>query len=203
MSTAILPTMPGIAWPVTRTMMDDVTIQSAISGKETRINNQSYPRYQFDLTYNILRSAAAYTEYQQLLGFINARYGRWDSFLYTADDDNSVSGQAIGTGDGATTVFQLLRTLNGFIEPVLAPNTVSAVKLNGATQSGSSYSVSNWGTSTPGILTFNSAPGSGVAITADFTYYWPCRFNMDKFAFSEFMSGMYELKKLSLITVKN
>jgi uncharacterized protein (TIGR02217 family) len=195
--------MPGVAWPVVRTMMDDVNIQTAVSGKETRINLQSYPRYQFDLTYNILRSAAAYTEYQQLLGFINSRYGRWDSFLYTADDDNSVTGQAIATGDGATTAFQLIRTLSGFIEPVLAPNAVSAVKLNGVTQGGGSYSVPNWGTSTPGVLTFNSAPGNGVAITADFTYYWPCRFNMDKFAFSEFMSQMYELKKLSLITVKN
>jgi uncharacterized protein (TIGR02217 family) len=195
--------MLGVAWPVSRTMMDDVTIQTAISGKETRINNQTYPRYQWDLVYNILRSAPAFTEYQQLLGFINARYGRWDTFLYTADDDNAVVGQSIGTGDGATTQFQLLRTLSGFIEPVLAPNNVSAVKLNGTTQSGGSYSISNWGSSAPGILTFNSAPGSGVAITADFTYYWPCRFNMDKYAFSEFLGGMYELKKLSIISVKN
>jgi hypothetical protein len=296
-------------------MMDDVTIQTAISGKETRINNQSYPRYQFDLTYNILRSAAAYTEYQQLLGFINSRYGRWDTFLYTADDDNSVTGQTIGTGDGTTTAFQLLRTLSGFIEPVLAPNIIGAVYLNGlsiptagysaatngaltqtssgslgastrfvrstwVTESGETatsvesslavsanhvlnvaapssppagaigwniyvshstatetrqnsspialgtpwvepntgltntgaafpltnttgWSVSNWGTSSPGVLTFSGAPANSILITADFTFYWPCRFDMDKFAFSEFMSGLYELKKLSLITVKN
>lgn len=206
MSTQVLPTMPGVAWPVGRTMLDDVTIQTNISGKETRINNQSVPRYRWQLTYNILRSAAAYTEYQQMLGFINSRYGRWDTFLYQDNDDKAVTGQQIGTGDGTTTVFQLVRTLNGFIEPVLAPNAVSAVKLNGVTQSGGSYTVTNWGTANangPGVIIFNTPPGNGVTITADFTYYWPCRFDMDSYEFSQFMSQYYDLKKLSFVSVKN
>lgn len=201
MSSSVLPAYPGVAWPVTRTLITDTTVQKAISGMETRTQNQVAPRYRWQLVYNILRSAAAFTEYQQMLGFINSRYGQFDTFQYQDSDDNGVTGQAIGTGDGSTTTFPLVRTLGGFVEPILAPNTVSHVYNNGTDSGG--WTVSNWGTASPGVVTYASAPAAGHAITADFTYYWPCRFDMSSFDFSQFMSGLYELKSLKFISVKN
>jgi uncharacterized protein (TIGR02217 family) len=315
MSTTQFPTLSGLGWPVTRSPVFDTQVQQAISGKETRIALQSYPRWKWDLVFNFLRSAIALSEFQQLVGFFNSRMGQFDTFLYQDADDNSVTGQAIEDGDGATTTFQLIRAFGGFIEPVLAPNTVSAVYLNGtsipaagysaatngaltqtssgslagatyyvrstwATESGETttsvesslavsanhvlnvaapssapagaigwnvyvskstatetrqnsspiaigtpwvepntgitntgagfpvtnttgWSVSNWGTSSPGVLTFGGPPASGIPIAADFSYYWACRFNMDSADFSLFLSGLYELKKLSIISVKN
>src|SRR5271155_1719085 len=142
MSTAILPSLAGLGFDVTRTPVWDTTVQQAISGKETRIARQTYPRWKWELSYNVLRSSASYGELQQLAGFFNARQGMFDTFLYQDADDNAVSAQVIGTGDGATTAFQFLRTFGGFIEPVLAYNVVSTVYLNGVAQSGSTYSVS-------------------------------------------------------------
>ncbi len=204
MSTNLLPAIPGIAWPVVRSPVFDTTVQTAISGKETRIALQTFPRWKWDLTYNILRSAAALAEYQAIAGFFLSRQGQFDTFLYQDADDNSVTGQQIGTGDGTTKSFQLIRAFGGFIEPMLAPNTGATINiyLNGVLQP-TGHAVSAWGSTTPGVLTFTSAPGSGVIITADFNYYWPCRFNMDTVDFSLFMSGFYELKKLSIISVKN
>lgn len=201
MSTQVLPTLPGVAWPVDRAPAWDTTVQINVSGKETRIANQTYPRWTWELNYDILRSATAYTEFQQLVGFFNSRQGQFDSFLYIDADDNAVTAQTIGTGDGATKTFQLVRAFGGFVEPVLAPHTVSHVYDNGV--DGGGWSVSNWGTSTPGIITYVSAPANGHAITADFSYYWPVRMNMDSTAFSLFMSQMYAVKKLSFISVKN
>ena len=204
MSSLVLPTVPGIAWPVTRSLVTDSTIQQSISGMETRINNWSLPRWKWSLSYSILRSAAAFAEYQQLVGFINARYGQFDSFLYKDSDDNFVSGQQIGVGDGVTTVFQLVRSLGGFIEPVKAPNAAAGVSLFLNGSSTSAYALSVWGSPAGGgLVTFTTPPAAGVVITANINYYWPCRFDMDSFEFSQFMTGFYEMKKLQLISLKN
>lgn len=206
MSTAVFIPPVGTGWPITRTPVFDTVIQQAVSGKETRIARQTYPRYKYQLTINLLRSSAAYqsTEYQYVIGFFNGRLGSFDTFLYQDADDNSVTGQAISTGDGTTTAFQLIRSFGGFIEPMLAPNTGATINiyLNGVKQT-TGYTVTGWGTSTPGVLTFISAPASGVAITADFSYYFPCRMSDDSLGFSLFMSQFYEVKKFSFESVKN
>lgn len=206
MSTAVLPSLAGLGFEVIRTPMFKNLVQENVSGKETRVALWSYPRWQWDLTYNVIRQGTvhgtAYTEFAQLAGFFNQRQGRFDTFQYQDADDNSVTAQAIGTGDGSRTAFQLIRGFGGFVEPVLAPNTVSKVYLNGVEQV-SGWSVSNWGSSSPGVITFSSAPGNGVAITADFSYYFPCRFTEDQVSFSMFMKSLYAGKKVSFLSVKN
>lgn len=206
MSTSVLPSLAGLGFEVIRTPIWKTRVQPNVSGKEVRIAEQTYPRWRWDLTYNVLRQGTvhgtAYTELAQLAGFFNARKGRFDSFLYADADDYTVTGQTIGTGNGSATTFQLIRTFGSFIEPVLAPNTVSAVYLNGVQQM-SGWSVSNWGSATPGILTFSSPPGNGVAITADLTFYWPCRFEQDEMSFAMMMRALYAGKRVGFISVKN
>jgi uncharacterized protein (TIGR02217 family) len=205
MSTVILPSLAGLGFDVTRTPVWDTTVQQAISGKETRIARQTYPRWKWELTYSVLRSGASYGELQQLAGLFNARLGMFDTFLYTDADDNGVTAQAIGTGDGATTVFPLVRSFGGFVEPVLAPNlnAVFNVYLNGVVQGSGIYSAAGWGGAVPGTVTFITPPASGVIITADFSYYWPCRMSVDSVDFTLFLSGYYKAKKFSFISVKN
>jgi uncharacterized protein (TIGR02217 family) len=203
MSTNILPSLAGLGFDVVRTPVWDTTIQTAINGKETRIARMTYPRWKWELTYNVLRSSAAFGELQQLSGFFNARQGMFDTFLYQDADDNAVTGQALGTGDGTTTAFQLVRTWGGFNEPMFAVNAISHVYINGTIQSPGNYSVSNWGTSTPGILTFNTAPSASAAITVDFSYYFPVRMSADNVDFTLFLSQYYKAKKFSFISVKN
>lgn len=202
MSTSVLPSLIGLGIDITRTPKWDTIVQQNLSGKEVRIAQQTYPRWQWDLTFNVLRSSGSYTELQTLVGFFNARQGQFDTFLYSDADDNSVTAQAISTGDGATTAFQLVRSFGGFVEPVLAPNVISNVYLNGVNQA-SGWSVSNWGATSPGVLTFTSAPSAGVAITATFSYYFPVRMTGDSVPFAMFLSRYYKAKKFSFISVKN
>lgn len=202
MSTSVLPSLVGLGFDVVRTPKWDTVIQQALCGKETRLARQTYPRWQWDLTYNVLRSSASFNELQQLAGFFNERQGSYDSFLYQDADDNSITGQQLGMGDGTATCFQLVRAFGGFIEPILAPNIVSAIYLNGVVQM-SGVSTSLWGSTSPGVVTFTSAPASGVNITADFSYYFPVRMTTDSVAFTMFLSQYYKAKKFSFVSVKN
>lgn len=319
MSTAVLPSLSGLGFEVKRTPVWDTIVQPAVSGKETRLALQTYPRWMWELPYEFLRSDPTNHEYQDLIGFFNLRQGMADTFLYQDPDDNSVTGQAIATGNGSIAAYQLRRTFGSFIEPVLAPNTVSAVLLAGAsipaaglsaptngaltqtsagalgattyyvkstwtTNSGETlpaaetslavsannvlnvaapsgaptgatgwnvyvsntagggsgaetrqnggtpvalgtpwveptgglvagsalpvanttgWSVSTWGATSPGVLTFAGNVKNSVAITATFTYYWPVRMSDDSLGTSLFLSGFYSARKFAFISVKN
>ena len=69
-------------------------------------------------------------------------------FLFQDPSDHQATGQYIGDRRfSSTSVFQLQRTMGtalpggGFAEPIVAPNTVSAIYFDGITQDASSYSV--------------------------------------------------------------
>ena len=52
-------------------------------------------------------------------------------------------------------------------------------------------------------VTFATAPPSGAAITADFAWYFLCRFDDDSEDAEEFMSKLYALQSLKLRTVRS
>ena len=141
---------------------------------------------------------------QQLAGFYNSMRGKFDSWLYQDADDNNIVAQVIGTGDGVTTSFQLVRAFGGFTEPILAPNVVSNIYLNGVnfTQPGN-WNVGAWNSAVPGVVVFNTPPANGVVITATFSYYFPCRFDVDEIQFNNFLKGYYKTNKIQFITLKN
>jgi len=198
MTEPVFPTLAGLGWSVKRAPVWKTRTQQAISGKETRLADWSYPAWRWELTFDFLRADPVAAEFQALAGFFNARQGAFGTFLYIDADDNAVTGQAIGTGDGATASFQLVRAFGGFIEPVLAPNVVSAVTLAGVAQAPSAYSVD----STTGLLTFTVAPVSGAAVAADFTYWFRCRFAEDTLDFEKFMATLYRAQKLAFVSLK-
>jgi len=198
MSNAIFPALAGLGWNVKRTEIWKTRVQEAISGKEVRIADWSFPRHQWELTYDFLRSAPAYGELQSLLGFFDQRQGVFDSFLYSDADDSAVTGQPIGVGDGVATAFQLVRLYGGFVEPVIAPNVVSAVYLAGVKQT-SGYSVD----SASGQVSFGTAPGLAVPVAADFTYYFRCRFMADSMDFEKFMSQLWLAKSVKFVSLKS
>ena len=217
MSTQVINTVIGnAALPFKRTSQFKTRKPEAISGKETSIADQTTPRYTWDIPFEVLRQgsnphAGPWTEFSALAGFIAQMLGGYDSFLYTDPDDNSVTVQAIqntvtglNTGDGTTLTFQLQRTFGGAVMPILAPNVVTTVFVNGSPVSALNYSVGLWGSATPGIVTFGAghAPGNGLSVTATFTYYFPCRFMMDEQEFEGFLSGYYDIKSLKFRSIK-
>jgi uncharacterized protein (TIGR02217 family) len=176
----VFPSLPGLAWSVTKSPTFQTRIQRAASGRELRALDYPYPLWQFTLVFDLLRDnpAAGYDELQTLMGFFMLCQGAFGTFLFRDPSDDQVAGQQIGVGNASTTVFQLQRSMGttlpggGFQEPIVAPNIVSAVHLNGITQNPASYSVDP----NTGLVTFVTAPGSELIISADFSYYFRCRF---------------------------
>jgi uncharacterized protein (TIGR02217 family) len=205
MSTEIFPALAGLEYPVVRTPIFRTLTQASASGNENRAALQTYPRWQWTLSFNFLRDTGA-SEFRALVSFFLARQGSFDSFLFDDVDDNSVTAQPIGRGDGHTTLFQLVRTFGGFDEPVLAPNTVTQLTVGGIAKTrGTDFAVGSWenGTIGSGAISFTSAPANGADIMADFTYYWPVRFVADQYDFSKFMNRLWEQKKLDLVSLKS
>ncbi len=199
------PTLPGLAWSVTKQPSFKTRIQKSVSGRERRINDQPLPIWTWTLSYDFLRDdvAGGYNELRTLMAFHAQQQGAFTAFLYTDPADNAATGSNLGTGNASQTAFQLVRTLypalpgGGYAEPIVAPNLVSNVYLNGVVQSPSSYSVN----ASNGILTFTAAPGSGVVVTADFSYYFRVRFADDAASFENFMYQLWRLKQIKFISV--
>lgn len=187
--TAIFPALPGLGWDVQHDFdWTGNNVIESVSGQRSAIGTRIYPRHRWTLAYNFLRVNPA--EYQALVGLYNACNGMFGIFLYQDATDNAVTGQVIGTGDGTKTAFPMIRSWASFVEPVLAPHTVSKVYLDGVNQT-SGWSVSAYGTATPGVLTFTSAPAAGKVITADFSFYFPCRFDSPTLSVKAIYSGIY------------
>jgi uncharacterized protein (TIGR02217 family) len=203
----VFPSLPGLAWSVTKTPTFQTRIQRAVSGRELRALDYPYPLWQFTLVFDLLRDdpAAGYDELRTLMGFFMLCQGAYGTFLFQDPSDHQVIGQQIGIGNASTAVFQLQRTMGaalpggGFPEPVVAPNVVTAVYLDGITQSSGAYTVDP----NTGLLTFDTAPESGLIITADYSYYFRCRFIDDSYAFENFMFQLWQLKKLTFISVRS
>lgn len=205
MSTSVFPTLSGLAIGMTRSPIWLNRSTKAVSGKETSVALWSYPQWQWELPFDFLRYYGTYAEFQALTSFYNSCRGTWGSFLFEEPDDNTVIGQMLGVTDGQTTAYQLVRAFGGaggFVEPIWAPKTVSAVYLDGGKADPSTWSVAGWETSAPGQLIFAKAPASGHEITADFSYYFPCRFNDDQIDFKKIAVGFYSLDSLTFHSLK-
>lgn len=196
MSNAVFPTFPGLQWPIARTPIWSTTAKTSVSGRRFASANMSFPRYKFTLSYSFFRQGQGQTELAQMVGFFNARQGDFDSFLFDDADDNSVTAQVIGVGDGANKVFQLVRTFGGFVEPVYTVNSAPLIYLNGVLKTlTTDYTISS-----TGVVTFVAAPGAGVSVTWTGTYYRRVNFVQSSLEFSKFMSNLHELKKVELET---
>ena len=204
---AIFPALPGLGWSVTKAPRFATRIQKAVSGRELRVLDQPYPIWVWTLAYSMLRDkhdtrgagglGAGFDELRTLAGFFLQQQGALQPFLFDDPTDDTVTGQSIGTGNSSTTVFQLVRSFGGFSEPTVAPNTVSAIYFNGVLQSSSGYTVDP----ATGLVTFTTAPPTGQAITADFTYYFRVRFADDTAEFENFMYQLWQLKQVKLQSV--
>jgi uncharacterized protein (TIGR02217 family) len=203
----IFPALPGLAWSVTKSPTFQTRIQRAVSGRELRALDYPFPLWQFTLVFDLLRDkpAAGYDELRTLMGFYMLCQGAFGTFLFADPSDDSVTGQQIGTGDATTTVFQLQRTMGaalpggGFPEPIVAPNVVEAIYLDGIVQNPAGYSVDP----NTGLVTFSTAPRGGLIIAVDYSYYFRCRFIDDSYAFENFMYQLWQLKKLTFISVRS
>ena len=123
-----------------------------------------------------------------MVAFFEARNGRLHGFRFKDWGDHksclpsgtpSPTDQSIGTGDGTTTAFQLVKRYasgaQSWTRAIAKPVTGTVRIALGGIEQPSGWSVAT----TTGLITFNTAPGSGVAITAGFEFDVPVRFDTD------------------------
>ncbi len=195
------PSLAGQGWSVHKKPTFNTIVASATSGREVRDSLWQYPLWEFEAVFNGLDSDASYPglgaqSLQSLMGLFLQSGGQFGTFLYTDPTDNAVTNQGIATGDGSTTTFTMGRSLGGFTEPVGWVTSIVDVYLDGSPTT--SYSLT-----TPNSLVFNSAPGSGVVITATFAHAFQCRFLDDTEDFEQFMANLWKVESLKFRTVRS
>ncbi len=154
------------------------------SGDEERNASWANSRRRYDVAYGIRRA----DDLAAVVAFFEARYGRLYGFRFKDWGDHksclpsgtpSPTDQAIGTGDGATTAFQLVKHYASgsqvWARTITKPVAGTVIiALDGEEQLGG-WSVDT----TTGVVTFDSAPAEGVAVTAGFAFDVPVRFDTD------------------------
>ena len=139
-----------------------------------------------------------------LTRFFNARSGAHQAFRFqdpfgwkTAETVTPLD-QYIGTGDGDTTVFQLIRD-DGTATGRLVTRPVAAslrVAVDGTETM--AFTVDE----TTGEVTFETAPASGAVISAGFEFDVLARFETDTLELSKPAMGALQLVRLSLVEVR-
>jgi uncharacterized protein (TIGR02217 family) len=148
------------------------------AGHEQRNVNWAEARGRWDVASGLKNQA----QLDELLAFFRARKGRAYGFRFKVWTDYRATGQLLGSGNGTNKTFQLAKRYpSGSVIEVRAiakpvAGTVRVYKDGVEQLSGWSVDV------TIGIVTFTTAPATGVAITADFELDVPVRFDTDHMA---------------------
>ena len=168
------------------------------SGQEQRVGRWSTFRKVFDANTGVRSPADIAT----LRHFIAARRGALHSFpvkdyadFTTASDDvgtPSTSDVNIGTGDASETDFQLYKrygdATNGVNWNIKKPVTGTVVvAVNGSPIDPDDFTLD----ASTGIITLDSAPADGHAVTIGCEFYVPCRFGEE--VDDEYMTSMEDV----------
>jgi uncharacterized protein (TIGR02217 family) len=168
------------------------------SGHEQRNSNWSQARAR----YNVAHGVKTQAQLDALIAFFRARKGRADGFRFKDWTDYQAVGQSIGTGNGTATIFQLKKnyTSGGITQSRTITKPVTgtvAIYLNGVLQV-SGYTVNT----TNGQVTFSSPPANTVAVTADFEFDVPVRFDTDRLSSTLDTYGSHSWHDIPLVEVR-
>lgn len=172
----------------------NTTVNESFAGFEQRNKNWSASRGKWSVS---LITPAGWEGNRQrfsdlLQAFFLAVSGKGDAFRLFDHKDNAAAGQTLGTGDGTTTTFQLVKnyTIGGrsYQRTITKPITSSVHDYSGLALANTVKIYDN-GTlqtsgvtidATTGIATFASAPANAHIVTADFQFHYPVRFDTDE-----------------------
>ena len=198
---ASFPVVPTLGWSTAYAPIFSTGSALHASGREVRTAKYVAPLWSIELNYDVLRMVSPNAELQEIIGFFEQCLGEGASFYFEPPTLSPVAAQAIGTGDGSTATFFFAVTIGGYAFTPANVGPVSAVYLNGIVQASGNYTVNE--TASAPSVTFATMPPSGAAITADFGWYFLCRFDDDSADAEEFMSKLYALQSLKLRTVRS
>jgi len=145
-------------------------ILTGAGGREARNAGWAEARTTYDVGPGI-RSAE---DIAALLGFFRARMGPARGFRLRDPFDSVGTNEALGTGDGTTRRFALVRHYGDQARRITRPVAGSvSVKIAGQSVTGFVVDPGGW-------LLLDTAPAAGAAITASFIFDVPVRFAEDR-----------------------
>ena len=192
------PKLSAMGWSTSVRPQFATDVADRTTGRSIRRPRYAAPLYDLELTYEVLRADIINSELQTLMGFFaNSRAGA-TPFWIAPPGLSSVTGQVIGDGDGSTSTFPVLKTVGPYTGSVAATSVISAIYFDGLAQS------SGWTTTGvfPTFVSFASAPPPGVAISADYSELWLCRFAEDVADLENFQSLLWNFRTVKLTTVR-
>lgn len=159
--------------------MFNTSIVTTFGGFEQRNVNWQKARGRWDVSTGLKNK----TDMDTLQAFFRARFGKAYGFRFKDWTDYQAVGQVLGNGNGVITTFQLTKLYtsgsNTYSREIKKPvSGTIKIYLNGVLQ-GAGFTVDL----TTGVVTFSSAPGAGVVVSADFVLTcrcasirtrWPC-----------------------------
>lgn len=177
------------------------------SGDEERNASWADSRRRYDAAYGVRRA----DDLARVVAFFEARSGRlhgfrwkdWGDFKSCLPSQTPTAlDQPLGTGDGGTTAFQLVkRYVSGgqtWVRTIAKPvaGTVR-VAFDGVEQA------AGWAVdATTGIVSFDTAPASGVAVTAGFEFDVPVRFDTDRLDVTLDLDRLGSITSVPLVEVR-
>ena len=203
MSSLLFPyTLAGIQFNYLRYLMPVTGVFKSVAGNISTIAYQPYPNTHFEYSWEFLQDqnvSPAPLGLQQVAGLIGAVLGRYDSFLHTDPDFNTVTAQPFGTGNATAGPFQLVAAYGtaGYVgtpELVQNLNGTPTIYDNGVPVSSPNYSIGP-----TGEVTFASGhfPASGHDLTWAGSFYYRCRFDEDYYDLRKDMKGLWSLEKIT------
>lgn len=174
------------------------SVVATASGYEQRNINWSAARGRWDVASGLKKQ----TQLDTLIAFFRARKGRAHAFRFKDWTDYKATAQALGTGNGTITTFQLIRTYSSGgstdVRTITKP-VVGTVKVYLAgVQQMSGWSVNT----TTGIITFSTAPGNGVAVAADYEFDVPVRFDTDRMAVTIEQINLHQWSSIGIVEIR-
>ena len=191
-------TTPTYGWSIVRSQRWKNLVQRSANDIRTAGGLGAYPVWVWDLAYNVLLGDSVNHEVQNLQGFYNQVHASLSPFNFLYTQDSTATTCLFGTGDGTSTMWQLVRLWGGFYEPVLAPYGPCYVYVNGSEKiAGTDFTISN-----AGLVTFTVAPANGATLTWAGAFYWICAFTDDLADWENFQYNLWKNKKISIESLK-
>jgi uncharacterized protein (TIGR02217 family) len=165
--------------------------------------------------YNAGYALSSLADIHALIGFFEARQGRLHAFRFrdaadwkscAPDAAPLTTDQAIGTGDGTTTTFQLVKSYvsgaQSYSRTVTKPvtGTVRVAVAGVEKTAGTDFTVDT----ATGVVTFlpGHVPAASAAITAGFEFDVPVRFDTDRLEINLAAFSAGEIPNIPLIEVR-
>ena len=167
----------------------DSEVYESASGRYRSLSNQLYPKWKIHVLIQPLTDADA----RLLMGFVAARKGGYEPFLWKDVEDYHEQGIALAKV--SPLVYQAVAKFGNYVEPVEYIENVK-VYVDGTEQAASGYTVAN------GYITFDSAPATGAVVTADYDYYWKVRFDDDGMGIDHIFDNVNRSQRFKLVTAR-